>query len=128
MQPRDSARGHAVVSERSRRRRDRQERRLPIVLRVLLRLFTFAHPPTPAWLRLVAAKFAIFTPRFVALSPAFTLFVQPIGVGSQSLRNGALDGFLALWIAHAPYLRFTPRIAAISAASPRTCEPASHVR
>src|SRR5262245_49034310 len=38
------------------------------------------------------------------------------------------DGFLALWIAHAPYLRFTPRIAAISAASPRTCEPASHVR
>src|SRR5262245_31883271 len=45
---------------------------------------------------------AVFTPLFVALSPAFTLFVQPLRVGSQALPNGALDGILVLGIAHAP--------------------------
>src|SRR5215475_10412907 len=44
----------------------------------------------------------LYAALFVALSPAFTLFVQPRGVSSQAFRNGALDGSLALWIAHSP--------------------------
>jgi hypothetical protein len=38
----------------------------------------------------------------IALSPAFTLFPVPLLVGSQALSDGALKGFLALRVAHAP--------------------------
>src|SRR5262245_14463968 len=62
----------------------------------------FAQPPTPAYLRPVAAILAVFAQLFVLHSPAFTLFVQPLGVGPQALPNGSFDGSLALWIAHAP--------------------------
>src|SRR5262245_45676322 len=93
--------GHAVVSERSRRWRDRQEEsRSPIVLRVCLRSLTFAHPPTPACLCPAAAIFAVFTPRFVAPSPAFALQVALNAVvvlashagGQNSRRKGLVAG------------------------------------
>src|SRR5262245_11993638 len=58
-------RGHAVVSERSRRRRDRQDRALTHGPAPALRL-TFAHPPTLARLRSVAAICAVF----MAINPA----------------------------------------------------------
>src|SRR5215475_12925801 len=100
MQPRSGApRSRHRLRKKSTTGVTAKKRRLPLVLRARLRLLKFAYPPTPACLRAIAAILAVFAQLFVLHSPAFALVVQPLGVGSQSLRNGALDGSLALWIA-----------------------------
>src|SRR5215470_15936211 len=98
MQTRSSAAAVMTSSQNRLRKKSTTARptkkdRLPIVLCVRLRLYTFSHPPTPACLRLVAAIFAVFTPRFVAPSPAFRSLLSHAGSALSCSATARLMAF-----------------------------------